>query len=358
MKMMIIGGVVSVWGLIAFIVGMTKDEHYEGAYGAGQQVGKVITAIMAVVGFVFFLIGLSSLGDRKPRRYGASTGSRASTSSQGRRRRNDRDDEDDDDDDEEHDRRRQRGYAGAHRASGRDNTALIVGGVVGGVVLLVLVIVLAARKRGTDSDSEDLVFSGDGGHSVANENPERRPTPNKPALPPGYKEKKPEGGFLGDVDFREFRQDGSMLIGFELSTSDLEGWNTEVLAYLRPIYRTSTGEQFGTAYGRGRGQKQTVKARNGYALGGVVIAGGGHLEGFCFTFMRVREGGGLDPKDAYVSEWYGEKRRKPGSENQMKSGDGSVVVGIHGTRFEDKGGFTLEENGGVCKLGLIVGPSK
>jgi hypothetical protein len=159
------------------------------------------------------------------------------------------------------------------------------------------------------------------------------------------------------VPFREFRQDGALLIGFEVGTKDLEGWNTEVLAYIRPIYRTGSGEQFGTAYGRTRGPKQTVKAKEGYALGGVTIAGGGHLEGLCLTFMRVGEGG-LDPEDAYVSEWFGEQRRKPVIKTQMKNGDGSLVVGIHGELFEDKGGYKLEENGGVCNLGLIVIPSK
>ncbi len=267
------------------------------------------------------------------------------------------------------------------------STAAIVGTivllVVGVVVYIVIHQVREHRKRDNDTadvtqDNSDNTDSTDGNPlplnwgaltppNIGSSRPPlpggntggdvEDPAPARPGLPNRFRETNPEGGFIGNIDFREFREDGSILIGFDLNVSNLAQWNTDVLAYLRPIYRTATGEQYGTAYGRAIGRVQTVKAKEGYALAGVRIAGGGHLEGLALTFMRVGSGG-LDTTDSYVSEWFGEQRRKPADDAGMRSGDGSVVVGICGKRFEDQGGNTLGANGGVSSLGLIVIPSR
>jgi hypothetical protein len=84
-------------------------------------------------------------------------------------------------------------------------------------------------------------------------------------------ETKPEGGFFAKTDYREYRQDGAILVGFDVGFGKV--FNTDIIAYLRPIWLTASGEQYGTAYGRTQGPVTTVKAQSGYAVGGIVIAG-------------------------------------------------------------------------------------
>lgn len=178
-------------------------------------------------------------------------------------------------------------------------------------------------------------------------------TPNPPdpqLLKPGLRQTPPAGGFFASKEYREYREDGALLTGFEVGYGQVN--NTTVIAYLRPIWRTAQGEVYGTAYGRSQTPTAVVKARDGYAVGGIVIAGGGALEGFALTFMRIGAKH-LDPDDAYTSEWYGERTRKPDPDG-MRTGDGEFVVGIYGKRFEDKGGRNFDNAGGICTIGLTL----
>ena len=171
-----------------------------------------------------------------------------------------------------------------------------------------------------------------------------------PTLTPGLRETPPAGGFLATTDYREQREDGAILVGFDVGFGKV--FNTEIIAYLRPIWLTASGEEYGTAYGRTQGPITTVKAQSGYAVGGIVIAGGGALEGFCLTFMRIGTRS-LIANDAYTSDWHGERTRRPRLE-AMRSGDGGFVIGFYGKRFDDKGGKNFDDGGAIATIGVIL----
>jgi hypothetical protein len=180
------------------------------------------------------------------------------------------------------------------------------------------------------------------------------PTP-RPELPAGYRQTSPQGGAAGRIEFRDFRQDGSMLVGFHIGLG--KRLSNDMIVYLRPIWRTPTGgEELGPAYGRAPPKVWEVKAKEGYAVGGMITAGGIGLDGICFTFMRI-SGKSLDPDDSYLSDWFGEQRRKP-PEPVLRVGDGSPIVGIHGMRYEDRGGNSYNDGGGVVTIGVILAPKE
>jgi hypothetical protein len=174
--------------------------------------------------------------------------------------------------------------------------------------------------------------------------------PSATALAPGLRETPPTGGFFANINYRESRDDGAILVGFEVGLGRVP--DTAVVTYLRPIWLTTKGEQFGTAYGRTRNPVATVKARDGYAIGGVRIRGGGAIEGLCFTFMRRGEKH-LLKDDYYISDWYGEQTRKLPA-NDLRRGDGGFVVGIHGKRFNDRGGFEFDDSGAIGTIGFTL----
>jgi hypothetical protein len=178
------------------------------------------------------------------------------------------------------------------------------------------------------------------------------PQPGRPPEPPGLRDTKAEGGFFARNEYRDVQSDGAILIGFEVGLGKV--FNTDIINYLRPIWLGPKGERFGTAYGKKPASVTTVKAKDGYALAGVVVAGGGALEGICFTFMR-KKGKSLDVTDAYTSDWFGEQRRKP-SPNRLRAGDGSTVVGIHGKRFEDHDGDNYDNGGAIGTIGMVLAP--
>lgn len=189
-------------------------------------------------------------------------------------------------------------------------------------------------------------------------NPQPGPTfsPPPPAQPdpkvlkPGVRETRPEGGAFASNDYREYHTERAILTGFEVGYGKV--FNTTIIAYLRPIWLTANGEQYGVAYGKSQTQTAIVKARSGYAVGGIVIAGGGALEGFALTYMRIGDKH-LVAEDAYTSDWYGEPTRKPSPEN-MKAGDGSYVVGIFGKRFNDKRGNNFDDGGAIATIGFVL----
>jgi hypothetical protein len=229
----------------------------------------------------------------------------------------------------------------------------------------VAVVVLRAQRRAARNQDNTVQFDGNRGGSGAfdpgaqpfNPNPQPQPPQNFPpvqpqpkVLAPGVSQTTPEGGFFASIDYREYREDGAILVGFDVGLGAVP--DTAVVTYLRPIWLTANGEQYGTAYGRTKNPITTVKARDGYAIGGIRIKGGGAIEGLCFTFMR-RGPKNLIVDDFYISDWYGEQTRKL-PENDLRSGDGGFVIGIHGKRFEDKGGFEFNDCGGIGTIGFTL----
>jgi serine/threonine protein kinase len=177
----------------------------------------------------------------------------------------------------------------------------------------------------------------------------------RPDLPAGWKDTRPQGGAFARNEFRDVRQDGSYLIGFEIGLGKFSRPN-DTIGYLRPIWQMPAGEQLGTAYGmRPAAGVWTMKAKEDYALAGAAIVGGGCLDGICFTFMK-KKGNALDPTDYYVSEFFGDPLKKPHL-NQTRVGDGSYLVGIHGTRYDDKGGNRFNDGGAIGMLGFVIAPT-
>ena len=79
-----------------------------------------------------------------------------------------------------------------------------------------------------------------------------------------------------------------------------------------------------------RDQKRTLAtgavAKDGYAVGAAKVYAGEHVNGIQLIFMRVRDGGQLDPKDAYSSSLLGV--RGLGKPHTL-TGGGAPIIGIH-----------------------------
>jgi hypothetical protein len=158
-------------------------------------------------------------------------------------------------------------------------------------------------------------------------------------------------GFPERHTFTEVPAPGTLLIGFDVGLGLFGG--DEMIYSLRPIYRTDDGEGFVASHGlfpedavgakpRVRtNMTRTVKvrARPGYAVGGIYLRTGLIINGMAVTFMRI-DGRNLDATQAYTSEWIGD--RTGGSEEYL-GGGGSPAVGVYG-REDDKH---------VSALGLI-----
>lgn len=243
----------------------------------------------------------------------------------------------------------------------------VIGASIVSVFLVFIVIYIAVRKR-PEPDRVDQPSAPVANNPLGPVLPKTRPGPLVPdrapsvvpfvppvrpaesALRPGSGETTPIGGAFARNDYREYRSDGALLTGFEVGYGKV--FNTVIIAYLRPIWLTARGEEYGTAYGRSQTPMVVVKAREGYAVGGIAVAGGGALEGFALTFMRI------GPKhllvdDAYISDWYGEPTRRMRPESS-KAGDGSFVIGLFGKRFDDRGGNKFDDGGAIATIGFSL----
>lgn len=130
--------------------------------------------------------------------------------------------------------------------------------------------------------------------------------------------------------FEEAPPEGAVLVGFEVGlgqlTPDLEG-----ICALRPIYRTGAGEVTSAGFGSQDtvARRVTLKARPGYAVGGVTLRTGLYLNGLSLTFLWI-EGDSLDPQQSYSSDWVGD--RSGGREATI--GGSAPVVGVFGNQTD------------------------
>lgn len=136
--------------------------------------------------------------------------------------------------------------------------------------------------------------------------------------------------------FKEHANNG-LLIGFQIG---LQRFVThDSIKSLRAIYLTPDGEQFGERHGLVFDHSVRIQARPGYAVGQVVVRGGGELYGVTITFMRIN-GQSLDPSDSYVTDRIG----GPDGSDVTLGGDGIPVIGICGK---------LNPVNGALGLGLV-----
>jgi hypothetical protein len=167
--------------------------------------------------------------------------------------------------------------------------------------------------------------------------PSNPPPASPPVVPPaatlprpGTTPQPPRDPMLGspsDPPFRDAAPAGGLLVGFDVGLAKFTSY--PVVGCVRPIYRVgdkdSTGQVYGKRSDAGTGR---VLARPGYAVGALTARTGLFIDGFSVTFMRVKADGKLDPKDAYESEWVG--NRMGGSGPTKLGGDGTPAVGVVG----------------------------
>jgi hypothetical protein len=143
--------------------------------------------------------------------------------------------------------------------------------------------------------------------------------------------------------FSELPPEGAILVGFDLGIGNF--MDIETIYALRAVYRTEDGEASYGEHGLFKDKHTTgkrvikskvlrtmrVRARPGYAVGGLTIRSGLNINGLSIMFMRIN-GATLDPRQTYESDWIGD--RTGGSEASI-SGDGAPVVGVFGNKDQD-----------------------
>jgi hypothetical protein len=87
--------------------------------------------------------------------------------------------------------------------------------------------------------------------------------------------------------------------------------------------------RFEPVFFRARAPKDAVLAREGYAVGGLMVDADQHVQAVQVIFMRIGTDGKLDPADKYTSEWIGQRTGRP---PRMIGGDGAKVTGAHSRR--------------------------
>jgi S1-C subfamily serine protease len=128
---------------------------------------------------------------------------------------------------------------------------------------------------------------------------------------------------VNDPVFRDYAPEGGNLIGFELGFGKL--YARDAVTAIKPIYRTKDGEKDGNTQGKIVGSV-TLKAKDGYAVGAVIVQRSVVVEGLSLVFMKVVDGK-LDPKDSYESNWAGNTTQR---RDVQLGGTGVPLIGIVG----------------------------
>jgi hypothetical protein len=158
-----------------------------------------------------------------------------------------------------------------------------------------------------------------------------------------YKTNPAIGGGFGNVAVNETHADGGVLIGFFAGEDD--GGH---VGFLQPIYLTAQGEKVGKAYGVVRQPVQCLKAKAGYALGGVNMRAGIVIDALTLVFMKV-DGERLNPVDGYMSATIGGQGGAP----KGVASKGELLIGMHGNTSENGGWVPA---GSIVNLGFLSGP--
>jgi hypothetical protein len=169
--------------------------------------------------------------------------------------------------------------------------------------------------------------------------------------------------------FQEAPGEGAILIGLDLALG--KSFDKDVVFALRPIYMTEAGETATQKYGlfteTVRGARNTtrtnplrikqLRARPGYAVGGITVRSGLLIDGLSLTYMRIT-GQTLDAERSYDSDWVG--NRTGGSERTV-SGNGAPIVGVFGSTDEQRVraiGLIAVKNATVANQSAAVPPQR
>lgn len=130
---------------------------------------------------------------------------------------------------------------------------------------------------------------------------------------------------------------GSLLVGFEYANGRWK--DAPMVKALRPIFLTPTGIVSGKARGIPYKDYKTIKAKEGFAVSGLIVnPGKERLGGFQVIFAKIDSG----KAETYKSEWIGGEITDGAV---TLGGDGKLGVGVFGITGAD-----------VASIGLIVAP--
>jgi hypothetical protein len=132
---------------------------------------------------------------------------------------------------------------------------------------------------------------------------------------------KREGG-----EWQEVPAEGGVLVGFRAQKG---GWfQFDVVKGLEPVFMTSSGMIRGTKRGSGSLDQEAI-AKDGYAVGGILVWSGEVVDSMQAIFMKLKPDGlSLDPQDSYISGMLG---RPPGKGKPRElNGKGKLAIGIYG----------------------------
>ncbi|MDY3559818.1 serine/threonine protein kinase [Gemmata sp. JC673] len=172
------------------------------------------------------------------------------------------------------------------------------------------------------------IWPGLGG-PVAPAAPGAKPSSVPVPVPPAIVPRGPEPTILGsiphDPKFKTVGPPGAVLIGL---VARFEKYGpTDIVRAVRPIYRVNGRDALGTQFGADLSGAVVMKARDGYAVGGITGKAGPWCNGFSLTYMRVKPDGSLDTGDSYEGGWGGSD--PPGGAIRVVS-DGRPAVGVVG----------------------------
>jgi hypothetical protein len=145
-------------------------------------------------------------------------------------------------------------------------------------------------------------------------------------------------GNFGYTPFEEINKLGVVLVGFRLGLGKF--LDKPVIHTIEPIYLSTKSEVYGVKRGKDRysfGKKsksnaretEILRAKPGYAVGGIKLQTGLQIDGMSLIYMRI-DGDKLDLNDQYESKWVGSVGDRP----KLLGGSGHLVIGLRGV--EDK----------------------
>lgn len=138
------------------------------------------------------------------------------------------------------------------------------------------------------------------------------------------------GGTLGSNNYQwhwnDIVKEGGYIVGFEAAEGK---WNqSSVLGSLTPIYATAGGLRNGEKRGNGNDNVKRVIAKDGYAVGGLIVRGGDVVHSIQIIFMQIKQDGvSLNMADSYLSEKLG---GDGGGDPKKVLNGGKMIVGLTG----------------------------
>ncbi len=130
-----------------------------------------------------------------------------------------------------------------------------------------------------------------------------------------------------EARWSDIPEQGGVLVGLDVGVN-FEG---DRIMAIQAVYATQRGEVRGPPFGQPTPKVAAVRAKPGFAIGGISVADGWQVEGLSVTFMRMN-GDRLDPAESYASDYYG---ARPDNAKNL-SGHGEPIIGLHGKISRDR----------------------